>query len=76
MNTNKSKYTTLREGNLIGQKRHRNFLEFQTEIGFSLSGGSYLPQGKLPSFRLIKDFNIIVPNSSNKKPIFSGIILN
>lgn len=75
MNTNKyTNTTTQTTTNLIGETRHRHFLNLQASYGFSQRGGVQFPfAGHKHNKRLVTDVNIL-NSSENKHLIFSESI--
>lgn len=60
--------------NLIGETKHRNFLDLQAAFGIAQRGGVVYPSfDQLHSKRLINDVNIL-SSSENRELIFSESI--
>lgn len=77
MNSNKYTNTTIAtQTNLIGEARHRHFLNLQANYGFSQRGGVQFPlAGEKHSKRLISNVNILT-SVENKHLIFSESIFS
>ncbi len=77
MNSNKYTNTTIAtQTNLIGETRHRHFLNLQASYGFSQRGGVQFPfAGHKHSKRLVSDVNILT-SKENKHLIFSESIFS
>ena len=70
---NSNKYTTTKNTttNLIGEKRHRDFLQVQADYGYSQRGGVLFPfASNKHSKRLVSDINIL-NSTENKHVLFS-----
>lgn len=75
MKYNKLKYKEdLNKTNLIGSQQNRTLLEFQSEFGIALRGGSF-PMNTLHSNvrRLVDPINLLA-SSEKQDLIFSGLI--
>lgn len=75
MNSNKHIDTKIEEShNLIGNSKHRNFIELQALLGFAQRGGVKFPYNNEKHVqRLASDVNIL-SSQENKQLIFSEII--
>ncbi len=77
MNSNKyTQTTTQTTTNLIGESRHRHFLELQAAYGFAQRGGVSFPYAiQEHSKRLVSTVSILT-SSENKNLVFSESIFS
>lgn len=77
MNSNKYIHTKIQTTtNLIGDARHRHFLNLQASFGFSQRGGVQFPYASNKhNVRLVSDINIL-SKEENKHFIFSESIFS
>lgn len=77
MKSNRYNYTTIvNTTNLIGEAKHKHFIELQATYGFAQRGGVKLPYAnEIHLKRLVSDVNILSSQES-KQLIFSEIIFS
>lgn len=68
--------TTVSASNLIGEAKHKHFIELQASYGFAQRGGVKLPfANEAHNKRLVSDVNILSSQES-KQLIFSEVIFS